>query len=111
MCLGMPLMKSPLFCCLFRLKRVLTAEFCEGCKVNNVAEIKKQGLSLKDVSDEDDDDDDDGTSHEHRDDHRSIITRHTLCALQTADKLICTFAEQIFSTGFIHADPHPGNGG
>ncbi|XP_059899008.1 uncharacterized aarF domain-containing protein kinase 5 isoform X1 [Gadus macrocephalus] len=56
-------------------KRVLTAEFCEGCKVNNVAEIKKQGLSLKD----------------------------------TADKLICTFAEQIFSTGFIHADPHPGN--
>ncbi|KAK0131667.1 putative aarF domain-containing protein kinase 5 [Merluccius polli] len=56
-------------------KRVLTAEFCEGCKVNNVAEIKRQGLSLKD----------------------------------TADKLIRTFAEQIFSTGFIHADPHPGN--
>lgn len=30
---------------------------------------------------------------------------------QTADKLIRTFAEQIFYTGFIHADPHPGNGG
>lgn len=56
-------------------KRVLTAEFCEGCKVNNVEEIKRQGLSLKD----------------------------------TADKLIRTFAEQIFYTGFIHADPHPGN--
>uniref|UniRef100_A0A3Q2VXV0 AarF domain containing kinase 5 n=1 Tax=Haplochromis burtoni TaxID=8153 RepID=A0A3Q2VXV0_HAPBU len=27
----------------------------------------------------------------------------------TADKLIRTFAEQIFYTGFIHADPHPGN--
>uniref|UniRef100_A0A673AKJ2 ABC1 atypical kinase-like domain-containing protein n=1 Tax=Sphaeramia orbicularis TaxID=375764 RepID=A0A673AKJ2_9TELE len=56
-------------------KRVLTAEFCNGCKVNNVEAIKKQGLSLKD----------------------------------TADKLIRTFAEQIFYTGFIHADPHPGN--
>ncbi|KAM6958839.1 putative aarF domain-containing protein kinase 5, partial [Aplochiton taeniatus] len=56
-------------------KRVLTAEFCEGCKVNNVEEIKRQGLSLKDAS----------------------------------DKLIRTFAEQIFYTGFIHADPHPGN--
>ncbi|KAK6323869.1 uncharacterized aarF domain-containing protein kinase 5 [Coregonus clupeaformis] len=56
-------------------KRVLTAEFCEGCKINNVEEIKRQGLSLSD----------------------------------TADKLIRTFAEQIFYTGFIHADPHPGN--
>ncbi|XP_055750091.1 uncharacterized aarF domain-containing protein kinase 5-like isoform X1 [Salvelinus fontinalis] len=56
-------------------KRVLTAEFCEGCKINNVEEIKRQGLSLRD----------------------------------TADKLIRTFAEQIFYTGFIHADPHPGN--
>ncbi|KAG9355472.1 hypothetical protein JZ751_000310 [Albula glossodonta] len=56
-------------------KRVLTAEFCEGCKINNIEEIKKQGLSFKD----------------------------------TADKLIRTFAEQIFYTGFIHADPHPGN--
>ncbi|XP_035849047.1 uncharacterized aarF domain-containing protein kinase 5 isoform X3 [Sander lucioperca] len=56
-------------------KRVLTAEFCDGCKINNAEEIKRQGLSLKD----------------------------------TADKLIRTFAEQIFYTGFIHADPHPGN--
>ncbi|XP_021178865.2 uncharacterized aarF domain-containing protein kinase 5 isoform X1 [Fundulus heteroclitus] len=56
-------------------KRVLTAEFCCGCKINNVEEIKQQGLSLKD----------------------------------TADKLIRIFAEQIFYTGFIHADPHPGN--
>ncbi|XP_068431621.1 uncharacterized aarF domain-containing protein kinase 5 isoform X2 [Clinocottus analis] len=56
-------------------KRVLTAEFCNGCKINNVEEIKRQGLSLKD----------------------------------TADKLIRIFSEQIFYTGFIHADPHPGN--
>uniref|UniRef100_A0AAY4CHE8 ABC1 atypical kinase-like domain-containing protein n=1 Tax=Denticeps clupeoides TaxID=299321 RepID=A0AAY4CHE8_9TELE len=56
-------------------KRVLTAEFCEGCKINNVEEIKRQGLSLSD----------------------------------TADKLVRAFAEQIFYTGFIHADPHPGN--
>ncbi|CAN9504110.1 unnamed protein product [Ophioblennius macclurei] len=56
-------------------KRVLTAEFCDGCKINNVEEIKRQGLNLRD----------------------------------TADKLIRIFAEQIFYTGFIHADPHPGN--
>lgn len=31
-------------------QRVLTAEFCDGCKINNLEEIKRQGLSLKDVS-------------------------------------------------------------
>ncbi|XP_074842561.1 putative aarF domain-containing protein kinase 5 isoform X2 [Carettochelys insculpta] len=56
-------------------KRVLTAEYYEGCKINNVEGIRAQGLSLKD----------------------------------TAEKLIQVFAEQIFYTGFIHADPHPGN--
>uniref|UniRef100_A0A8C4N1E2 AarF domain containing kinase 5 n=1 Tax=Eptatretus burgeri TaxID=7764 RepID=A0A8C4N1E2_EPTBU len=56
-------------------KRVLTADYCDGCKVTNIADISKQGLSLQDV----------------------------------ADKLIRAFAEQIFMTGFIHADPHPGN--
>ena len=29
---------------------------------------------------------------------------------QIAEKLIKSFAEQIFYTGFIHSDPHPGNG-
>ncbi|XP_069771197.1 uncharacterized aarF domain-containing protein kinase 5 isoform X3 [Narcine bancroftii] len=56
-------------------KRILTADYCEGCKITNVDEIEQQGLSVKDV----------------------------------ADKLVRTFAEQIFYTGFIHADPHPGN--
>lgn len=37
-------------------------------------------------------------------------TSSNICFFQTADKLIRTFAEQIFYTGFIHADPHPGNG-
>ncbi|XP_073536231.1 uncharacterized aarF domain-containing protein kinase 5 isoform X2 [Phyllobates terribilis] len=44
-------------------KRVLTADYCEGCKVSSVEGIKQQGLELKDI----------------------------------------------FFTGFIHADPHPGN--
>ncbi|XP_072707856.1 uncharacterized aarF domain-containing protein kinase 5 [Ciconia boyciana] len=56
-------------------KRVLTADFCEGCKITNVEGIRRQGLGLRDA----------------------------------ADKLIRVFAEQIFYTGFIHADPHPGN--
>ncbi|XP_056365915.1 uncharacterized protein LOC130262617 [Oenanthe melanoleuca] len=58
-------------CCL----RVLTADFCEGCKITNVQGIQELGLGLRD----------------------------------TAEKLIQVFAEQIFYTGFIHADPHPGN--
>ncbi|KAK7801228.1 hypothetical protein U0070_015405, partial [Myodes glareolus] len=56
-------------------KRVLTADFCEGCKVNDMKAIKAQGLAVQDV----------------------------------AKKLIQAFAEQIFYTGFIHSDPHPGN--
>ncbi|XP_037236826.1 uncharacterized aarF domain-containing protein kinase 5 [Falco biarmicus] len=56
-------------------KRVLTADFCEGCKITNVEGIRSQGLGVQDA----------------------------------ADKLIRVFAEQIFYTGFIHADPHPGN--
>lgn len=31
-------------------KRVLTAEFCEGCKVNDVEAIKSMGLAVPDVS-------------------------------------------------------------
>ncbi|XP_060099136.1 uncharacterized aarF domain-containing protein kinase 5 isoform X2 [Heteronotia binoei] len=56
-------------------KRVLTADFYEGCKINDVDGIRRQGLHVKDA----------------------------------ASKLIQVFAEQIFFTGFIHADPHPGN--
>ncbi|XP_070658345.1 uncharacterized aarF domain-containing protein kinase 5 isoform X2 [Bos indicus] len=56
-------------------KRVLTAEFYEGCKVNDVEAIQSMGLAVQDI----------------------------------AEKLIKAFAEQIFYTGFIHSDPHPGN--
>ncbi|XP_060133524.1 uncharacterized aarF domain-containing protein kinase 5 isoform X1 [Zootoca vivipara] len=56
-------------------KRVLTADFYDGCKVNDMEGIKRRGLQAKDA----------------------------------AQKLIQAFADQIFLTGFIHADPHPGN--
>ncbi|CAI5778833.1 Hypothetical predicted protein [Podarcis lilfordi] len=56
-------------------KRVLTADFYDGCKVNDMEGIKRRGLHAKDA----------------------------------AQKLVQAFAEQIFLTGFIHADPHPGN--
>ena len=29
---------------------------------------------------------------------------------QVDEKMIKTFGEQIFHTGFVHGDPHPGNG-
>ncbi|KAK3600947.1 hypothetical protein CHS0354_004156 [Potamilus streckersoni] len=56
-------------------KRVLTAEYIEGCKVSDVDGIRQMGLSLKDVD----------------------------------QKLVRCFSDQIFLTGFVHADPHPGN--
>ncbi|XP_045417146.1 uncharacterized aarF domain-containing protein kinase 5 isoform X2 [Lemur catta] len=81
-------------------KRVLTADFCEGCKVTDIEAITSQGLAVQDVS--------------------AILGAgvagcyprplHVPLSPQVAAKLIQAFAEQIFYTGFIHADPHPGNG-
>jgi hypothetical protein len=31
-------------------QRVLTADFCDGCKINDVEAIKSQGLAMQDVS-------------------------------------------------------------
>uniref|UniRef100_T1J4A6 ABC1 atypical kinase-like domain-containing protein n=1 Tax=Strigamia maritima TaxID=126957 RepID=T1J4A6_STRMM len=59
----------------YTTKRVLTAEYIDGCKITDVECLQNLGLSLRDVN----------------------------------EKLIKTFAEQIFHTGFVHADPHPGN--
>ncbi|XP_055892322.1 uncharacterized aarF domain-containing protein kinase 5-like isoform X2 [Biomphalaria glabrata] len=56
-------------------KRVLTAEYIDGVKVNNLEGIKNYGLSLLDVD----------------------------------TKLVQSFSDQIFLSGFVHADPHPGN--
>ncbi|KAH9491642.1 putative aarF domain-containing protein kinase 5 [Bulinus truncatus] len=56
-------------------KRVLTAEYIEGVKINNLEGIKSYGLSLQDVD----------------------------------TKLVKSFSDQIFLSGFVHADPHPGN--
>ncbi|CAG5116393.1 unnamed protein product [Candidula unifasciata] len=56
-------------------KRVLTAEYIDGVKINNLEGIKNYGLSIKDVD----------------------------------QKLVKSFSDQIFLSGFVHADPHPGN--
>ncbi|XP_035230873.1 uncharacterized aarF domain-containing protein kinase 5-like isoform X2 [Stegodyphus dumicola] len=56
-------------------KRILTAEFIDGVKVDDIEGIKKMGLDIADVG----------------------------------KKMVRAFAEQIFHTGFVHADPHPGN--
>ncbi|KAK2584251.1 hypothetical protein KPH14_006662 [Odynerus spinipes] len=56
-------------------KRILTIEWIDGIKINNVEELKKQGLNVNDID----------------------------------KKLITIMAEQIFHTGFVHGDPHPGN--
>ncbi|CAB4030811.1 Hypothetical predicted protein, partial [Paramuricea clavata] len=56
-------------------KRVLTAEFIHGCRVDDVEAMKKMGVDVDDV----------------------------------ARKLVITFGEQIFGSGFIHGDPHSSN--
>lgn len=48
----------------------------DGCKVNEVDKLKKDGFSFADID----------------------------------KKLFEAFGHQIFQTGFVHADPHPGNG-
>lgn len=37
------------------------------------------------------------------------LTRAGISVTQVSNQLVKAFAEQIFHTGFIHADPHPGN--
>lgn len=73
-------------------KRVLTAEWIDGCKVTDKEAIKKMNLSVADVSI--------GIAFQ------SVL--HCM-PLQVAQKVITAFGFQIFSTGFVHADPHPGN--
>eukprot|EP01083_Nonionella_stella_P004402 12718_1 len=56
-------------------KRILTAEWCDGVKVNNLEGIQKMGFDFRDIM-------------------------HTVVSL---------FGYQIFVTGVVHCDPHPGN--
>nr|VZI02023.1 unnamed protein product [Spirometra erinaceieuropaei] len=56
-------------------KRVLTAEFIDGIKINQTETLKSHGFSLR-----------------------------------TIDRILVeAFGRQVFCTGFVHADPHPGN--
>lgn len=39
----------------------------------------------------------------------TALQKAGLSLIDVSYKLVETFAEQIFHTGFVHADPHPGN--
>ena len=56
-------------------KRILTAEWCDGVKVNDIVSIKKMGYNFSDIM-------------------------HAVVSL---------FGYQIFVSGLLHCDPHPGN--
>lgn len=38
------------------------------------------------------------------------LINHGMALADVDTKLFNIFGEQIFRTGFVHADPHPGNG-
>ncbi|CAH8628176.1 unnamed protein product [Schistosoma margrebowiei] len=56
-------------------KRVLTAEYIDGIKINQVSALRDAGFTLAELD--------------------SLLVR--------------AFSHQVFCTGFVHADPHPGN--
>merc|ERR1719361_759084 len=56
-------------------QRIMTAEWCDGVKVNDIEAIKAMGFSVSDVM-------------------RTVVS---------------LFGHQIFVTGVVHCDPHPGN--
>lgn len=56
-------------------KRILTAEWCDGVKCNNIEEISKMGFKFSNIM----------------------------------NTVISLFGYQIFVSGFVHCDPHPGN--
>jgi len=56
-------------------QRIMTAEWCDGVKVNDLEAIRKMGYSFSDIM-------------------------HSVVSL---------FGHQIFVTGVVHCDPHPGN--
>lgn len=74
-------------------KRVLTAEWIDGCKVTDKKAIAAMGLSTADV----------------REERNVVVIQSTSYLFQVAEKVIKAFAHQLFHTGFVHADPHPGN--
>ncbi|CAM6127033.1 unnamed protein product [Calypogeia fissa] len=59
----------------YTTERILTMEFMDGCKVDDIECLKKAGVD----------------------------------PLQVAELLVEVFAEMVFSHGFVHGDPHPGN--
>ncbi|ESO07220.1 hypothetical protein HELRODRAFT_76709, partial [Helobdella robusta] len=60
---------------MYTSKRVLTCEYIDGCKVNDLDRIKQMDITVAEVN----------------------------------EKLVKCFSHQLFHTGFVHADPHPGN--
>ena len=80
-------------------QRVLTAEWINGCKATDRKAIEGMGLHCADVS------------------PLPLLSpplpplRYYSSPLlpQVAHKVITVFSHQIFHTGFVHADPHPGN--
>ena len=84
------------------LQRVLTCEWIDGCKITDASGLERMKVDRADV--------------------RSLLQKTLstlsfpcllllppLSLLQVCHKLVEAFSLQIFQTGFVHGDPHPGN--
>ncbi|GJP41628.1 hypothetical protein CLOM_g1274 [Closterium sp. NIES-68] len=75
----------------YTTRRVLTMEFMNGCKIDDLEGIKKQGLNPLEIDD------------------LEGIKKQGLNPLEVAALLVEVFAEMVFCHGHLHGDPHPGN--
>ena len=92
------------------LQRVLTCEWINGCKITDTAGLERMKVNKADV----------GVQWSHLSRPTFLLTLSVvilpLCPsgglasfLQICRKLVEAFSLQIFQTGFVHGDPHPGN--
>ena len=82
--------------------RVLTMEYCEGSKVNDLDYIRRHGINVDDVSDA-------CVFGYERKTQREREKSEVYRLFQISWKLGRMYSEMIFLRGFIHCDPHPGN--
>jgi aarF domain-containing kinase len=88
-----PFVKIPKIYWQYTSDRVLTMEYCEGGRIDDVNEMKKNKIDVNLVINE----------------TKLIISFSNFYITKISQRLGVLFSEMIFTHGFVHCDPHPGN--